>query len=151
MMSLSSAVGYALRAMACLAEERCSPGSVKVVAACSGVPAPYLAKIFKRLKASGLVKARRGVGGGVWLAQAPKEIPLLAICEAMDGPDWLGDCLFGAALCHSGRACPTAKVWNTCKTALRREMTRLTLADIIALKRTPICTCRSATTRRKVP
>jgi Rrf2 family protein len=135
MMSISLTAGYAIKAMTCLAEAECAPGSVKRVAACSGVPAAYLAKIFKRLERTGLVRARRGVGGGVWLTRAPQRISLLSICDAVDGANWMADCLLGPAFAGAARACPTAPFWNQCKKAIRIELRRLTLADVHAPRR----------------
>lgn len=131
MMSLSQTTGYAIQALACLAEERCSPGFIRTIAECTGVPAPYLAKIFKRLNDAGLVASKRGYRGGVWLTRPPNQITLLDISDAVDGPAWMNACLLGPALCDDARSCPTHRFWKKERAAIRKELAALTLADMV--------------------
>ena len=51
-----------------------TPTSVRDIAERTGLPQPYLEQILLALKGAGLVRSKRGVGGGYVLARAPEEI-----------------------------------------------------------------------------
>ncbi len=135
MLSLSQTTGYAIKALGCLNEPTCDSRSTPEIAACARVPKPYLAKIVHALARRGLVTARRGVGGGVSLAHPPHQITLLRIVEAVEGPDWLGECLLGLDECSDQRTCPTHAFWQRIREEIRRELAGTTLADVIQFKR----------------
>jgi Rrf2 family iron-sulfur cluster assembly transcriptional regulator len=61
------------------------PTSVRDIAERTGLPQPYLEQILLALKGAGLVRSKRGVGGGYVLARAPEEISLAQIVSAVDG------------------------------------------------------------------
>ena len=46
----------------------------------------YLEQIFQRLRRAGLVRSKRGPGGGYTLARSSGEISLREIIEALEGP-----------------------------------------------------------------
>ena len=63
---------YASRALLSLAlhAEGDGPTSVRDIAERTGLPQPYLEQILLALKGAGLVRSKRGVGGGYVLARA---------------------------------------------------------------------------------
>jgi Rrf2 family iron-sulfur cluster assembly transcriptional regulator len=78
---------YAARALLSLAlhgSER--PTSVKEIAERTNLPQPYLEQILLSVKGAGLVRSKRGVGGGYVLARSPAEITLAEIVAAVEGP-----------------------------------------------------------------
>ena len=77
------------------------PTSVRDIAERTGLPQPYLEQILLALKGAGLVRSKRGVGGGYVLARDPEDIRLSEIVSAVDGPITLGD--FGQP--HQDGAC----------------------------------------------
>src|SRR5437879_13427344 len=106
---------YASRALLSLAlhAEHEGPTSVRDIAERTGLPQPYLEQILLALKGAGLVRSKRGVGGGYVLAREPASITLGAIVSAVDGPIVLGD--FGephqkGACDHEGQ-CVLLAVW----------------------------------------
>ena len=52
------------------------PTSVRDIAERTALPQPYLEQILLALKGAGLVRSKRGVGGGYVLAHDPAEITL---------------------------------------------------------------------------
>jgi len=62
------------------------PTSVKEIAERTALPQPYLEQILLAAKGAGLVRSKRGVGGGYVLARPPGEITLAEILAAVDGP-----------------------------------------------------------------
>src|SRR5881392_2452065 len=93
---------YAARALLSLAlHGKDRPTSVKEIAERTSLPQPYLEQILLAVKGAGLVRSKRGVGGGYVLARAPEDITLAEIVSAVDGPIVVGD--FGEP--HQNGAC----------------------------------------------
>jgi Rrf2 family iron-sulfur cluster assembly transcriptional regulator len=130
---------YACRALLSLAlhADGAGPTSVRDIAERTGLPQPYLEQILLALKGAGLVRSKRGVGGGYVLAREPDAITLGDIVSAVDGPIVLGD--FGephknGACDHEGQ-CVLLSVWQGVSTEMRRLLDVLTLADVAAIAR----------------
>ena len=97
-----------------------------------GLPQPYLEQILLALKGAGLVRSKRGVGGGYVLARAPETITLGDIVSAVDGPIQVGD--FGephqdGACDHEGQ-CVLLAIWLAVSDHMRRHLDAQTLADV---------------------
>ena len=91
-MKVSTRGDYAARALLSLSLHDCDgPTSVRDIAERTGLPQPYLEQILLALKGAGLVRSKRGVGGGYVLARSPSEIALSDILSAVDGPIVAGD------------------------------------------------------------
>jgi Rrf2 family iron-sulfur cluster assembly transcriptional regulator len=125
---------YASRALLSLAlhADGEAPTSVRDIALRTALPQPYLEQILLALKGAGLVRSKRGVGGGYVLARSPAEITLADIVRAVDGPIVVGD--FGephqnGACDHEGQ-CVLLAVWAEAGEHMRRLLGSSTLADI---------------------
>jgi Rrf2 family protein len=114
-----------------LSELHCAFRSTPEIARCAGIPSPYLAKIINLLARHDLVKARRGVGGGVSLAREPDQITLLQIVRAVEGEKWLGECLLGLDECSDVSTCPTHPFWLRIRSEITEELAKTTLASVI--------------------
>jgi Rrf2 family iron-sulfur cluster assembly transcriptional regulator len=127
---------YASRALLSLAlhTDEAGPTSVRDIAERTGLPQPYLEQILLALKGAGLVRSKRGVGGGYVLARDPSAITLSEIVSAVDGPIVAGD--FGephqnGACDHEGQ-CVLLTVWAGVGEHMRQHLSTFTLADIAA-------------------
>jgi len=127
---------YASRALLSLALHGATqaPTSVRDIAERTALPQPYLEQILLALKGAGLVRSKRGVGGGYVLAREPEEISLAQIVAAVDGPIVAGD--FGVphengACDHEGQ-CILLAVWAEVGEQIRDKLQNLTLADMAA-------------------
>jgi Rrf2 family transcriptional regulator, nitric oxide-sensitive transcriptional repressor len=80
----SQTVEYALRAMVQLAADAPAASTTKEIAAKTKVPSAYLAKVLQSMRRAGLIHSRRGVGGGVTLAESPADISLLHVIDAVE-------------------------------------------------------------------
>jgi Rrf2 family protein len=126
---------YASRALLSLALHReAGPTSVRDIAERTGLPQPYLEQILLALKGAGLVRSKRGVGGGYVLAREPEDITLGQIVSAVDGPIVAGD--FGephqnGACDHEGQ-CVLLAVWADVGAYMRNRLDSFTLADMVA-------------------
>jgi Rrf2 family iron-sulfur cluster assembly transcriptional regulator len=130
---------YASRALLSLAlhADESGPTSVRDIAERTGLPQPYLEQILLALKGAGIVRSKRGVGGGYILAREPALITLGEIVSAVDGPIAVGD--FGAphedgACDHEGQ-CVLLAVWAGISSQIRAHLDSFTLADIAAMSR----------------
>ena len=138
-MRVSTRGDYASRALLFLALHggTSGPTSVRDIAERTGLPQPYLEQILLALKGAGLVRSKRGVGGGYVLARPPAQITLGQIVSAVDGPIVAGD--FGnphenGACDHEGQ-CALLEVWNDVGAHLRRHLDGLSLQDMVARAR----------------
>lgn len=138
-MRVSTRGDYACRALLSLALhlDDGGPTSVRDIAERTGLPQPYLEQILLALKGAGLVRSKRGVGGGYVLARDPEEIHLSDIVSAVEGPISLGD--FGephqdGACQHEGQCVLTA-VWNEASRYMRQHLASYTLAGIARMAR----------------
>jgi Rrf2 family iron-sulfur cluster assembly transcriptional regulator len=125
---------YACRALLSLALHRDEqPTSVRDIAERTGLPQPYLEQILLALKGAGLVRSKRGVGGGYVLARDPADMTLAEIVSAVDGPIVAGD--FGrphedGACEHEGQ-CILLQVWSDVGEHMRSHLESYTLEDMV--------------------
>ena len=138
-MRISTRGDYACRALLSLTlhADVSGPTSVRDIADRSGLPQPYLEQILLALKGAGLVRSKRGVGGGYILARDPAEIRLADIVSAVDGPITLGD--FGqphqdGACDHEGQ-CVLLEIWDQAGARMRDYLGSYTLAAVAAAAR----------------
>jgi Rrf2 family iron-sulfur cluster assembly transcriptional regulator len=127
---------YASRALLSLSlhDGGVRPTSVRDIADRTGLPQPYLEQILLALKGAGLVRSKRGVGGGYVLARPPEAITLGQIVSAVEGPIAAGD--FGephqnGACDHEGQ-CVLLALWAEVGETMRRHLDSFTLADMVA-------------------
>jgi len=126
---------YASRALLSLALHGAdTPTSVRDIAERTALPQPYLEQILLALKGAGLVRSKRGVGGGYVLARPPEDISLAQIVSAVDGPIAAGD--FGephanGACDHEGQ-CILLAVWADVGETIRQHLQSFSLADMVA-------------------
>ncbi len=116
-----------------LRRDDAAPTSVRDIAERTGLPPPYLEQILLALKGAGLVRSKRGVGGGYVLARAPQLVTLGQIVSAVDGPIVAGD--FGephenGACDHEGQ-CVLLSVWSEVGEHMRHHLDSFTLADMV--------------------
>jgi Rrf2 family transcriptional regulator, iron-sulfur cluster assembly transcription factor len=127
-MKVSTRGDYAARALLSLAlhgDER--PTSVKEIAERTGLPQPYLEQILLAVKGAGLVRSKRGVGGGYVLARPPEEITLADILAAVDGP--LTTLMEEHDHCEGH--CVLQEVWVGVSDEMRNFLEGYTLADLV--------------------
>ena len=137
-MRVSTRGDYASRALLSLAlHGENAPTSVREIAERTALPQPYLEQILLALKGAGLVRSKRGVGGGYVLARDPADIKLSEIVRAVDGPISAGD--FGephtdGACDHEGQ-CVLLAIWSASGAHMRRFLDSFSLAEISEMAR----------------
>jgi Rrf2 family iron-sulfur cluster assembly transcriptional regulator len=119
---------YAARALLSLAlhgNER--PTSVKEIAERTRLPQPYLEQILLAVKGAGLVRSKRGVGGGYVLARPPAQITLADIVAAVEGPQLP----LAEHPDHCEGHCILQEVWVCVSDETRRYLEQVTLAQLV--------------------
>lgn len=111
-MQITRQADYAVRAVLYLARlEPNQRAATSQVAKEQRIPPSFLAKIISQLSIAGLLHTSRGARGGVTLAREPKDISLLEVIEAIDGPIMLNECVVDGGTCTFDEECPLRPVW----------------------------------------
>ena len=127
-MKVSTRGDYAARALLSLAlHEVDHPTSVKEIAERTNLPQPYLEQILLQVKGAGIVRSKRGVGGGYVLARPPAEISLAEIVAAVEGP--LSTPV--GAHDHCEGHCVLQDIWTCVSDDTQRLLEGFTLANLV--------------------
>jgi Rrf2 family protein len=130
-MQITRATDYAVRALTHLAM---LPPSTRLTAGelAGGDPAPAarVAKILQRLVAARLLVSRRGFDGGFALARAPRDVSVLDIVVALEGPLCVNQCLDGGTRDTEPQSCRARNVWARAQAALAAELASATLEQL---------------------
>ena len=111
-MQITRQADYAVRAVLYLSRVGNNQRSAtSTVAKEQHIPPSFLAKIISQLSIAGLLHTSRGARGGVTLARDPREITLLEVIEAIDGPIRLNECVGDESACTFDHDCPLRPVW----------------------------------------
>jgi len=109
------------------------PVSAREIAERRQIPARFLEQLFVALRRANLVTAVRGARGGFALARDPREITVLDVVEALEGP--LSTSMCDAErdqTCGKSACCAASGVWVEATAALRDVFSSATLADLAA-------------------
>ena len=134
---ISSMADYAVVIMTaaaghCGKERVCS----SVLAAETGLPAPTVQKLVSRLSAAGLLRATRGIGGGLKLARPAASITLADIVEAVEGPIAVTACVEqGRHDCTLEEVCAARPHWPAVNDALRGALAGVPLTHFVEVAR----------------
>jgi Rrf2 family protein len=112
LMQIPRKIEYALRAMIHLADNPEGVARGSVIARQEQIPKYYLEKVIRDLMRRGLVRARRGPGGGYQLARPPETVSFRDVIEAVEGPITLNVCVDGSSVCNLQPACRMFRVWE---------------------------------------
>ena len=130
-MQITRQADYAVRAMTYLAqlgqEKRAATGQI---AQEKSIPPSFLAKIVSQLSVAGLLQTSRGAHGGVSLAKPAKDISLLDVVEAIDGPILLNDCVSDVSNCTYLDDCPLKIVWCDAQRTLVDQLAKANFAEL---------------------
>jgi Rrf2 family protein len=134
---LSTTSRYGVRALVYLArhgDQGWVPG--RELAAATGIPPNYLAKVLQALRRAGLVRATRGLGGGYELARPADEILLGEVVEVLEG-DGAEPCLLVDGPCCDEVPCAAHPAWHGVREAYLRFLSTTTVAAVASLATAP--------------
>lgn len=118
--------------MICLAMSKGEFSPLKEISKREGISFDYLEKIFSKLEKAKLIKSKKGVQGGYFLAKKPSKIKLGEIIRALEGEVALVKCIAKQKkfLCPRGGECLTRNFWKKIQDSLNKTLDSLTLADL---------------------
>jgi len=132
-MQITRQADYAVRAMLHLSRMGNSDrAATSAIAKEQNIPPSFLAKIISQLSIVGLLHTSRGARGGVTLAREPKDITLLEVIEAIDGPIRLNECVQGNGVCTFEDNCPVRAVWCDAQDELVKRLRGTNFGDLMA-------------------
>jgi Rrf2 family protein len=130
-MQITRQADYAVRAVLHLARNVDLRVATNIIAEEERIPPSFLAKIVSQLSIAGLLHTSRGARGGVMLARDPKEISLLEVVEAIDGPIQLNECVSENSTCSFYDHCPLRPVWRDAHDDLVRRLKGTNFAEMV--------------------
>ena len=130
-MQITRQADYAVRAVLHLARHGEQRVATNVIADEQHIPPSFLAKIVSQLSIAGLLHTSRGARGGVTLARDSKDITLLEVVEAIDGPIQLNECVENAGACSFTKGCPMRPIWCDTQAELVEKLRHTTFAQVL--------------------
>jgi Rrf2 family protein len=131
-MKLSRTVAYAVQATLLLAKSKSdAPVPCSQLAAEGHMPERFLLQILRLLVNHGILRSTRGIDGGYALERSPRDISLLDVIEAIDGP-------IGATLPIFEGTEPVrheAKLRDALEqvaSSMRRQLKAISIADLLS-------------------
>jgi Rrf2 family transcriptional regulator, cysteine metabolism repressor len=93
-----------------------------------------------KLRKAELVRSTRGAHGGYELAQAPEQITMASVVQALEGPltamQCLTDPVTNRVLCNheldADESCATKLLWTRVQGSVSRALEQTTLAELVA-------------------
>jgi Rrf2 family protein len=89
----------------------------------------FMSKIAQQLSGAGLIKSRRGKGGGLYLVRGPDKIPVREIFGAVDGKLSVSACINQGRCKH--HTCPIYPVLGQLQKDLDRKLNSAKLSTFI--------------------
>ena len=130
-MLLSKSCEYGIRASLFLASmKRDGFVSIRTISEELGISFHFLTKIFQKLTQIGLMSSFRGPNGGIALERDAKDIKILEIILAIDGPMLFEECVLGLKDCGDEYPCPMHYKWAEERSRLIEMFKCMSLADV---------------------
>jgi Rrf2 family iron-sulfur cluster assembly transcriptional regulator len=129
---LTKGTDYGLRGILYLARQ--PQGKIALVtdiARSEGVPESYLAKIFQDLARGGVLVSHRGAKGGFSLVRSLKDVSLLEVIEAIEGPIALQPCLDDRQGCEHIAECGVSDVIRRAQSEMIRVLESTSLENLL--------------------
>jgi Rrf2 family protein len=131
LLRISESASLAVHGLAVLALDPERRRTGPALAEIFGASANTMAKVLQGLHRAGLVESVRGPRGGFRLARDPREITLLEIYEAVEGPVETEGCLLGNPVCDQ-RPCLLGGMIRRVQAEIRETYAGTTLAELAA-------------------
>jgi len=128
---ISPTAEYALRAIVALARTGDTALVTRKIAETTLVPPSYLSKVLQMLRKKGLVRSKRGLGGGFVLAKCPTELTVLDVVNAVDPIKRIEQCPLGIES-HGCQLCSLHRRIDAAAAMVERSFALTTVAEILA-------------------
>jgi Rrf2 family protein len=147
----SQTTEYALRAVVQLAVAPGEPRTTADIAAATRVPSGYLSKVLQTLARAGIVRARRGLGGGFVLGRPAAQLTVLDVVEAVDPIRRIRECPLGIPA-HGPRLCRLHRRVDDALATVERAFAATRLTELLETDgREALCRPRPVKVHRASP
>lgn len=131
MIKVNKLTDYATLMLSHLAQMPDRQFSAADMAKTLGVGKATVSKVLKILQNSHIVKSQRGISGGYQLAREARDITLVEILEAMEGPVAVTECTSHPGMCSQEHACLVKTPWQQINQMILRHLSGISLLDMI--------------------
>jgi Rrf2 family protein len=100
------------------------------LAAATNCPEEFLSKVLQVLSKAGLVTSHRGNTGGFELPRDRRNVSLLEVVEAVEGPLQLNLCMTSHQACWQQDFCPAHEVWAAAQRAMSSVLQGATIGSL---------------------
>jgi Rrf2 family protein len=125
---------YAVRCILYLSKKPQEIINVNEISKFMHVPKSFLAKILQSLVKSGIVKSTRGIKGGFQLLKKPRDIALLDVIEAIQGPSAANICAIDKKMCSLSSSCAVHPIWVEIRKDVENRLKRENFEKLITHK-----------------
>lgn len=125
-------VDYSVRALVYIAAKAPEVVPVSGMEVKTGVSRPFLRKILQKLNKAGVLRSRKGRGGGFVLAKTPDRIFLRELIDVFQGSLTRDGCVFNGLLCRSHRTCRLRERLGAVEGNMLAEIGKISLKGLMA-------------------
>lgn len=127
----SKSCEYAIQAALFLATRPASaPTLLRDVSETLNIPYHFLGKIFQQLTRERILESHKGSTGGFEFSRPPDQITLHDIISAVDGTEFLSNCVLGFPQCGDENPCPVHHQWKQAKATIQMMVDRKTVLEL---------------------
>ncbi|MDD4908182.1 MAG: Rrf2 family transcriptional regulator [Candidatus Omnitrophica bacterium] len=126
---------YAIRALCFIAGSKDKTLSAGRMVRELKVPRPFLRKILQKLNKTGLLRSRKGSGGGFSLSAQADKILLTDLIRAFQGDLKLNDCYLKKKPCPDRQTCPFKKKIDAIEKYVVARLSSITIGGLIREKK----------------
>ncbi len=129
----SKATEYALRAVIYIAQKSSAEKKLALseIAKAINSPRSFTAKILQQLTSGKkIICSTTGPGGGFYITEKSKKLPIRMILEAMEKDYVLDKCVLGLKKCSEARACPMHSKYKHIRVKIKELFESKTIQDL---------------------
>lgn len=135
-MKVTTRSSYTVRALIDLAHHSQDGVPVRLsdISEREGISHAYLEQLFNRLKKVGVVKGRKGPGGGYVLDKDPDKILMGQVIRAVEGEEKVFLCteeLDGSCGCRRYPLCTTHHLWDRLSAKVHEYLNSISLSEML--------------------
>jgi Rrf2 family protein len=131
MIKIPARIRYAIRTLVELGKENGKITPLKLIEETQNISAKFAKQIMQPLEKSDLVKSKRGVYGGYYLAREPEEISLMDVIESFKKPNNIVFCISPDESCPREPVCGAKIIWEDLQNKIDNFLTNTTIRVIM--------------------
>ncbi len=110
------------------------PVSLSGISVRHGVSQPFMKKIARMLRVSGIIGAKEGVGGGYYLARSPRQITLVDILHSVSGVAPIMSKPDDISSCPLKKDCLPFEIRRCINRVVTKALSRITISQVLSQK-----------------